>query len=254
MVPEALLTKLGEWDINNKKSEVDMSTPESRYEFQKSMKSVSSYPFIHKYLPIDRYIIRPPASLLVRAVFNTSVTPNQLTVCSFLFGLAAGIAYLRGTPLSFVLGGFLVMISTVFDCSDGMLARGKNMTSRYGAYLDLFLDRIVDFAVLMGASFGFYKYTGNFRFLVFGLVTIGFYFLQVSLYYINNLYARSEKSGEGAEAKSLAVFCLFVFSLLRRPDGFLLGVFLMAFPGTIIKLIRFLRKGRNPAEAPAPSR
>lgn len=228
-----------------------MSTPEPQFDFQKSMKSVSSYPFIHKYLPIDRFIIRPPASLLVRAVFKTSVTPNQLTVCSFLFGLAAGIAYLRGTSLFFVLGGVLVMISTVFDCADGMLARGKNMTSRYGAFLDLFLDRIADFVVLSGASFGFYRFTGNFRFLVFGLVTIGFYFLQVSLYYINNLYTRSEKSGEGAEAKSLAVFLIFIFSLLRRPDGILLGVFLMAFPSTIIKLVRFLRKGRDQAAAPA---
>ena len=230
-----------------------MSTPESQYEFRKSLKSVSSYPFIHKYLPIDRYIIRPPASLLVRAVFNTSVTPNQLTVCSFLFGLAAGIAYLRGTPLSFVLGGFLVMISTVFDCSDGMLARGKNMTSRYGAYLDIFLDRIADFVVLLGASFGYSKFTGDTRILVFGLLTIGLYFLQVSLYYINNIYTRSDKSGEGAEAKSLAVFVIFVFSLLQRPDGFLLGVFLMASFGTVIKLIRFLRKGRGQAVAPAPS-
>jgi len=251
MIPEALLTRGGEWDINNQKSEVEMSTPESQYEFQKSMKSVSSYPFIHKYLPIDRYIIRPPASLLVRAVFNTSVTPNQLTVCSFLFGLAAGFAYLGGTSLLFVLGGVLVMISTVFDCADGMLARAKNMTSRYGAYLDIFLDRIADFVVLLGASFGYSRFTGDTRILVFGLLTIGLYFLQVSLYYINNIYTRSEKSGEGAEAKSLAVFCIFVFSLLRRPDGILLGVFLMAFPGTIIKLIRFLRKGRDPAAAPS---
>jgi phosphatidylglycerophosphate synthase len=228
-----------------------MSTPESQYDFQKSMKSVSSYPFLHKYFPVDRFIIRPPAAILVKAVFKTSVTPNQLTLCSFFFGLLAGFAYLGGRPAFFVVGGILVMISTIFDCADGMLARGKKMTSRYGAYLDLFLDRIVDFAVLSGASFGFYSYTGNFRFLVFGLVTIGFYFLQVSLYYINNLYTGSEKSGEGAEAKSLAVFIIFIFSLIGRPDGFLLGVFLMAFLGTIIKLVRFLRKGRDPAAAPA---
>ena len=230
-----------------------MSTPESQYEFRKSMKSVSSYPFIHKYLPIDRCIIRPPASLIVRAVFKTSVTPNQLTVCSFLFSLIAGFAFFLGKPAFFTLGGVLAMISTIFDCADGMLARAKNMTSRYGAYLDIFLDRIADFAVLLGASLGYSKFTGDTRILVFGLLTIALYFLQVSLYYINNLYARSEKSGEGAEAKSLAVFVIFVFSLLRRPDGFLLGVFLMAFPGTIIKLIRFLRKGRDPAAAPAPS-
>jgi phosphatidylglycerophosphate synthase len=228
-----------------------MSTPESEFDFQKSMKNVRSYPFIHKYLPIDRYIIRPPAALLVRALYKTSVTPNQLTMCSFLFGLAAGIAYLGGAPAFFVLGGILAMISTIFDCGDGMLARGKAMTSRYGAFLDLFLDRIADFAVLSGAAFGYFKFTQSIRFLVFGLVTIGLYFLQVCLYYINNLYTRSDKNGEGAEAKSLAVFLIFVFSVLGRPDGILYGVFLMAFPGTIIKLIRFLRKGRDAAAAPA---
>ncbi len=228
-----------------------MSTPESQYDFQKLMKSVSSYPFLHKYLPVDRYIIRPPAAILVKAVVKTSVTPNQLTLTSFFFGLLAGFAYLGGRPAFFVLGGILVMISTIFDCADGMLARGKNMTSRYGAYLDVFLDRIADFAVLSGAAFGYFKYTQDIRFLIFGLVTIGFYFLQVSLYYINHLYTRSEKTGEGAEAKSLAVFLIFIFSMIGRPDGIFLGVFLMAFPGTIIKLARFLRKGRDPAAAPA---
>ena len=44
-----------------------------------------------------------------------------------------------------------------------MLARAKGMTSRYGAFLDLFLDRIADFAVLTGASFGYYRYTGSVR-------------------------------------------------------------------------------------------
>ena len=228
-----------------------MSTPESRFDFQKSMKNVSSYPFLHKYLPVDRYIIRPPAALLVRVLFKTSVTPNQLTMFSFLFGLAAGAAYLGGTPAFFALGGVLAMISTIFDCGDGMLARGKAITSRYGAFLDLFLDRIADFVVLSGAAFGYFKFTQNIRFLIFGLVTIGLYFLQVCLYYINNIYTRSDKNGEGAEAKSLAVFLIFIFSVVGRPDGILLGVFLMAFPGTIIKLIRFLRKGRDAAAAPA---
>lgn len=228
-----------------------MSTPEPAYDFQRSMKNVSSYPFIHKYLPFDRYFIRPPASLLVKAVFKTSVTPNQLTICSFLFGLAAGVVYLGGTYAYFVVAGSLALVSTIFDAADGMLARGRGQTSRYGAFLDLFLDRIADFVVLAGASFGYYRQTQSFRFLVFGLVTIGLYFLQVSLYYINNLYVRSDKNGEGAEAKSLAVFLIFAFSLAGRPDGILLGVFLMALPGTIIKLVRFLRKGKDAAAVPA---
>ncbi len=229
-----------------------MSTAETPFAFDKSLKSVSSYPFIHRYLPFDRYAIRPPASLIVKAVFKTSITPNQLTLTSFALALLAALAYAGGRPAYFALGGCLALASTIFDAADGMLARAKNMTSRYGAFLDLFLDRIADFAVMAGASYGYSIYTGNVRFLVFGFVTISFYFLQLVLYYINNVYTRSEKSGEGAEAKSLAVVLIFLFSIAGRPDGFLAGIFLMAVSGTIIKFVRFLRKGRTPAAAPAP--
>lgn len=228
-----------------------MSTPQDTFDYQKSLKSVKSYPFLQKFLPVDRYIVRPPASLIVKAVFKTSVIPNHLTLTSLSFALVAGLVYLGGTPLYFALGGVLAMVSAIFDAADGMLARARSMTSRYGAYLDLFLDRIADFAILMGASFGYFRYAQDFRFLIFSLVTIGLYFLQLGLYYINILYLRSERRGEGAEAKSLAVFLIFVLSLIGRPDGILVGVFLMAFPGTIIKLVRFLRKGRDAAAAPA---
>lgn len=230
-----------------------MSTPESQYDFQKSMKSVSSYPFLHKYLPVDRYLVRPPAFLIVRAVFRTSIKPNHLTGMSFVIALVAGLVYMGGRPRYFVLGGCLAMLSAIFDNADGMLARAKSMTSRYGAFLDLFLDRIADFVVLAGVTFGLYRSTADPRILILGLLTIGLYFLQVSLYYLNNIYTCAQNNGEGAEAKNLAVFSILVFSLLRWPLGILIGVFLMASLGTVIKLIRFLRKGRDPAAAPAPS-
>ena len=210
------------------------------------MKRVSSYPFLHKYLPADRYLIRPPASLIVKAVFKTDITPNQLTWTSLVFALLAALAYLGGRPVFFALGGCLTLVSTIFDAADGMLARAKNMTSRYGAYLDLFLDRIADFVVMIGATIGYFKYSRSYAFLIFGLVTVGLYFLQLGLYYINLLYTRAEKNGEGAEAKSLAVCYIFVVSVLGRPDAILAGIFLMALSGTVIKLARFLRKGRDP--------
>lgn len=228
-----------------------MDTPEGQFDYQKSFKNVVSYPFLHRYFPVGRYLVRPPASLIARAAFRTSVTPNHLTFVSFFLALIAGLVYLGGTPGFFVLGGILAMLSTIFDNADGMLARAKNMTSRYGAFLDLFLDRIADFAVLAGVTFGLYRFTHDPRVLVLGLLTIGFYFLQVSLYYLNKIYAGAQNNGEGAEAKNLAVFCILVFSLIRWPLGILISVFLLGSLGTFIKLIRFLKKGRKPAAAPA---
>lgn len=227
-----------------------MSTPETPFDFQRSLKSVSSFSFIHKYLPVDRYIVRPPAALLVRAVIRTSLTPNQLTVCSFLLGLAGGFVYLGGTPRFFALAGVLVMLSTILDCADGMLARTKNMASRFGAFMDLFLDRIADFAVLVGMSFGYYLYVQDVRYLIFGLLTVALYFLQVSLYYIVSIYKGRDKHGEAAEAKSLAVFIIFILSFFSRLDGLLLLVFLLSFISLIGRTVRFLRRGPGQAAFP----
>ena len=221
------------------------------FDYQRSLKTVKSYPFLHRYFPIDRLIVRPSAALVVRAVFRTSLTPNHLTVMSFFMALAAGLVYTAGRPAFFIIGGCLSMLSTIFDNADGMLARAKNMTSRYGAFLDLFLDRIADFIVLTGITFGLYRATADPRILMLGLMTIGLYFLQVSLYYLNNIYTGAAKNGEGAEAKNLAVFAILVFSLIGWPIGILIGGGLMAVVGAVGQPVRFLRKGRDPAAAQA---
>jgi CDP-L-myo-inositol myo-inositolphosphotransferase len=231
---------------------MSVSRSETHYDFEKSLKNVQAYPFIHKYLPFDRYAIRPPAALIVKAVFKTAVTPNQLTLASFFFALLSGVAFTGGRPLFFALGGTLALISTIFDAADGMLARAKQMTSRYGAFLDLFLDRIADFAVLAGGAYGYYRYSRSQTILVFGLVTVALYFLQLSLHYIEMQYLRSEKYGEGAEAKSLAVSFIFVASLAGRPDFFLAAIFLMSVTAGISKASRFLKRGRDAEETQAP--
>ncbi len=223
---------------------------DDRFDFEKSLKSVRSYPFIHRYLPFDRFIIRPLASLIVKAVFKSSVTPNQLTGLSLFFALLGAVAFSGGRIVFFAVGGALTLISTVFDAADGMLARAKGLTSRYGAFLDLFFDRIADFAVLSGAAFGYFKYTRSQSFLILGLVTIGLYFLQLTLYYIDLIYRKAERSGEGAEAKSLAACYIFAVSIAGRPDLILVGVLLMALISTIFKLARFVRRGRDPEAAP----
>ena len=227
-----------------------MSISQAQF-FEKSLKKTSRYPFLHKYIPFDRYIIRPPASLIVKALFKTRITPNQVTATSFIFALLAALAYTGARPVYFALGGCLALISTILDAADGTLARAKNMTSRYGAFLDLFLDRVAEFAVLTGVSFGYFKYARSYSFLIFGLVTIGLFFLQLCLYYLDLFYTRTEQNGDGAEPKSVAVCLIFVVSVAGRPDAIIAAVFLMASIGTIIKLVRFLRKGDEPDAAQA---
>ncbi len=227
-----------------------MSSAQPGYDFKNSLKKVDSYPFVQRYVPIDRFFIRPAAALIVRLVYKTSLTPNQLTFCSFLLGFAAACVYLGGRPLFFVVGGILVMLSMIFDCADGMLARAKNMSSRFGAFLDLFLDRIADFTVLIGISTGFSLYTRDLSYLVFGLLTTGLYFLQVALYYLENIYKGDGKLGEAAEAKGIAAFVIFLLSLFGRLDAILLAVFVFSFISFSSKVIRIARLSRGQSDAP----
>ncbi|HEX2021375.1 MAG TPA: CDP-alcohol phosphatidyltransferase family protein [Candidatus Thermoplasmatota archaeon] len=83
------------------------------------------------------------------------VTPNALTVASFLFAVAAGVAFLfaREDRLHLLLAGAVcVSINAVLDGLDGRLARLANAESRRGDYLDHVLDRYSDAAILVGLT------------------------------------------------------------------------------------------------------
>lgn len=94
---------------------------------------------------LNRRLSRPLAGLLAR----TAVTPNQVSVVSFLVGLAALPAYAQGWNLA---GGLLAQTFSVLDGVDGDLARLKGMATPFGAFLDAVLDRYGDAAIILGMT------------------------------------------------------------------------------------------------------
>jgi len=103
---------------------------------------------------IDLLVHRPLAHLLVLAVKGTAITPDQLTVVSMLVGVAAGVAtlssFVRGVSFLW-LGGLLLILSAVVDCSDGQLARLRQTSSTFGRMLDGAVDGVVQIAVIPAA-------------------------------------------------------------------------------------------------------
>ncbi len=103
---------------------------------------------------IDLLVHRPLAHLLVLAVKGTPVTPDQLTIVSMLVGVAAGVAtassFVTGRSYLF-LGGLLLVLSAVIDCSDGQLARLRKTSSTFGRMLDGAVDGVVQIAVIPAA-------------------------------------------------------------------------------------------------------
>ena len=85
-------------------------------------------------------------------------TPNQVTLMSAAVGVAAGILFIFDQWLA---GAISVFASMVLDGLDGEVARRKNMKSKYGAFLDTMMDRVVDTTVVLGVAYSSAKIYGD---------------------------------------------------------------------------------------------
>jgi CDP-L-myo-inositol myo-inositolphosphotransferase len=96
---------------------------------------------------INRRISRRITYLIVRR--NIGITPNQLSLISFLLALLSSYLYLTRLP---AVAGVLVQLSSIVDGVDGELARVRGLQSRCGAFLDAVLDRYADVAIVVSVA------------------------------------------------------------------------------------------------------
>jgi phosphatidylglycerophosphate synthase len=104
----------------------------------------------------DLFFYRPLAFILVKIIYSTKITPNQLTVTAIFVGLAAGCVYATGLPNACIYGALLFMLYNIIDCSDGQLARLKKNGTHAGRIIDGIADYISTAAVFIGLGIGGY--------------------------------------------------------------------------------------------------
>lgn len=191
----------------------------------------------------DLYLNRPMAALIVKMVYHTRITPNGLTYISFFLGVLAVIAFCMGEYKYFVAGGVLTQLSSVVDGADGMLARARNQTSPFGAHLDLFFDRILDFSLFMGIAVGAYVYTEDFVLLVLGTLGAGLYMLQVNMFYLIKRYQHTSETGDTGELRAILLWAVCIFALANHLELFIYTGFVTALIIIIARTVYFIRMG-----------
>lgn len=90
-----------------------------------------------------RLITEPLSTALVKS----RLKPNTLTWCALAISIIAAATIATNHLL---IGGFLVLLSGLFDILDGALARLTKQATRFGALLDSTFDRISDAVLLLG--------------------------------------------------------------------------------------------------------
>ena len=102
--------------------------------------------------PVARYLNRPISVRISRHLVKRDVTPNQISLFSFLCSLlAAGLFALGGDP-ALLLGGVLAQFASIIDGCDGEVARLKYQSSDFGGWFDAVLDRYADAFLLFGLT------------------------------------------------------------------------------------------------------
>lgn len=143
------------------------------------------------------HVFDRPAGFMARKI---PLSPNALTITGFLITLVA--SYILITDLR--LGGLLILAGGVFDILDGVVARTKDKSTIFGAFLDSVLDRYSDAVTLIGIAL-YYGLQGNYQGLILSLGSLTGSFL-IS-------YARARAEGLGMSCRQ---------GLLERPERVIL--------------------------------
>jgi phosphatidylglycerophosphate synthase len=153
-----------------------------------------------------RYFLDPVSIRLTWLVANfTRLTPNAVTVLSFLFALVSAYLFYRGETPFLVAGAFVYEFGFVLDTVDGKLARLTGRSSTTGAFLDVYLDNISVFLNLFALVMGRFSITGEVKYIVIGLAYLFVHFLQIlskyqALHFLGRGYKQEFYGGEGGGA------------------------------------------------------
>ena len=94
-------------------------------------------------------------------VSHTTLRPDQITLLSFVIGLAATAAFASTNPFVVLLGLLGFNLHVMLDYVDGEVARCRNQTSVRGAYFDLVTDRVTFPLFIFCAGLGAFAQSGD---------------------------------------------------------------------------------------------
>jgi phosphatidylglycerophosphate synthase len=101
-----------------------------------------------------------------RVRLKLGLTPNILTVLGLITAGGAAAAFWQER---FILGVFLMLVTSLLDMLDGATARAGNLGTVFGAVLDHNVDRVGEFLIILGIVLSGHVHPGWGMFALFGM-------------------------------------------------------------------------------------
>ena len=162
--------------------------------------------------PIDTYVVDYIAMFFSRFFIKLHIIPNVVTVLSGIVGVAGGIMLMFGGLWTTIAGVLLIILSAVFDASDGQVARLTKKYSNLGRTLDGIADACVYFSIyaalcvrLFNVNIPFTDTPWGWWIVLVAVVTLYFFGAQSrTVDYYKNLHMYMSKNGKGNELSRTA--------------------------------------------------
>jgi phosphatidylglycerophosphate synthase len=110
--------------------------------------------------------------LISRALINTPVTANMVTVVTFFISLGSGFLFAIGSYPVMVSGAFISWFASMLDGVDGEIARTKFQESDFGCWMEMVCDYCYYVFVFGGVGIGLARQTGNWIWLAMGIGSV----------------------------------------------------------------------------------
>ena len=106
------------------------------------------------------------------------LTPNLITLFSFLVAFVSVLFILGGGTVNFVIAAILIQLSHVLDCMDGQMARYRRTPSPSGGYYDKLTDQIQVLIWFGAAGYAAYVQSQDVLSVFLAFIGIAFYTLR----------------------------------------------------------------------------
>lgn len=113
------------------------------------------------------------------------ITPNLLTLSSFITAIISALFIISGGILNFMIAAVLIHLSHVLDCMDGQMARYRKTTSPSGSFFDKLSDQIQVFIWFGSVGYGAYAQSQNVVPIFLAFIGVAFYSLRGYMKYVN---------------------------------------------------------------------
>ncbi len=152
------------------------------------------------------------------------LTPNLVTLASFVTALISAALISIGGTVNFILAAILIHLSHIFDCMDGQMARYRQTTSPSGSFFDRATDQLQVSLWFGAAGYAAYEQSGRVLPILLAFTGVAFYSLRGYAKYVeihievsrNSRYLEQDAAPLLADAEpAIAARGFYLFGALK---------------------------------------